>query len=151
LKWDRNGLTLELWEVELISTIIILFFYFLLIAPLFGSDPAVFDEKYVPNVVTGLATVAGILTAFVGFWIAHIYSNFEIKSKKFLFSRMTKMVAILFFGLLIVVFGLSTMVYGNPRASYAISLLGTAVTILVSIDVLVLLYYRGFEDSPDKE
>ena len=94
MKFDRHIATLSLKEAEIISIIAILALYFLIISLL--SLPT-FDEKYVPTVITGLATAAGILTAFVGFWSVYMFSKFKGESsKESLFSRMSHRLAVLF-------------------------------------------------------
>ena len=145
MKFDRHGGTLSLKEAEIISILAILALYFLIISLL--SLPT-FDEKYVPTVITGLATVAGILTAFVGFWSVYMFSKFkDERSNEFLVSRMPRMLIVLFLGLLIVVLGLVLMVYGNQQAAFAISLFGSALIIIVSIDVLLILGFSRYKET----
>lgn len=137
MNWDRFALTLRQAEV-LIALPVLLIIFLLLVA-----SAGIFNQSNVPNVVTGLAAVAGILTAFVGFWIVHLYSQeTDFGNKLFLFRRMVGMISVLFGGLFFVILGLVLMaVTSTLLVSFVFSVIGITIIVLVAVDVLLLLNY----------
>ena len=65
------------------------------------------QPEYVPNVVAGCATLSGILAAFTGFWLTHIYSNASEQTKKWLSKRIAVVVPLIGFSLTVVLGGLT--------------------------------------------
>jgi hypothetical protein len=140
LIWDRHGIVLSLRQAEVLVALPVLLTVFILLA---GSASNL-NEQWVPTTVTGLATVAGILTAFVGFWIVHLYSQeTAFDNKLFLFKRMVSMLSILFGGLIFVIIGLSLMAVSvkGLGASFVFSVIGITIIVLVAVDVLLLLNF----------
>jgi len=99
--------------------------------------------EYVPNAVSGLATMSGILTAFIGFWFTFVFSHASEQSKKFIGGwrgyRLVALVIALFIGLVSVIGGLSSLVQENYNA-FQITLAGTGIILTVLFDVAFLIF-----------
>ena len=100
--------------------------------------------EYVPNAVTGFATASGVLAAFTGFWLTHIYGNASQQTKKWLLKRIAVLVPLIGFCLLIVFGGLYQLVFGSIEQAMAEASLGTALLIVVDFEVSYMTFYRGF-------
>jgi uncharacterized membrane protein len=103
--------------------------------------------EYVPNAVTGLTTLSGILAAFSGFWLIHIYSTALEQTKKWLSKRIAVIVPLIGLCLLAISGSLSELVYGTlesamQRASFALLLM-----VLVDFEICFMTVYKAFGKS----
>jgi hypothetical protein len=93
--------------------------------------------EYIPNAVTGFTTLSGILTAFVGFWVARQHENpGDEETRKWMQERSITMITVIVVGLLIVAGGLSSLVYQSLEFALQLSILGTLMIIWAASDVL---------------
>lgn len=102
------------------------------------------QPEYVPNVVAGCATLSGILAAFTGFWLTHIYSNASEQTKKWLSKRIAVVVPLIGFSLTVVLGGLNGLVYDTAEIALRRALFGTDLILLVDFEVSFMTFYRGF-------
>jgi len=110
---------------------------------LFGTSP-IEKPQYVPNFVTGCTTLSGILSAFTGFWLSHIYSDSSEKTKKWLSKRIAFLVFLIGFSLISVFGGSNELLYGTVEASVRDVNLGMVLVLLVDFEVCFMTLYRGF-------
>lgn len=104
------------------------------------SFPAVHTE-FVPQAVTGLATVSGILVASIGFWLNHSLKDVETVPKKWLSVRFIVIILVILFGILSVVGSLTNLVYGDLNNSYHFSILGVSLIVMVLFEIMFFNLY----------
>ena len=143
MKFDRHGVELSLQEAERAAGLVIGFFFvFLSVAVTYAP---IYTDKFMGNIITGFATISGILTAFVGFWFSYILHSLEGNVKNEIKRKMPRLITILFTGLLSVILGLSMMIGEWSRGVYVISLFGVALTVFASMDVLIIMHFTNDE------
>lgn len=94
------------------------------------------NPTFVPSAVTGLTTVSGILTAFIGFWLSNEGKPADAYTKRVMAWRTIAVISILLFSLLLVVSGLAYLVYGSVESAFKLSICGTLFIMLVALDVI---------------
>lgn len=104
------------------------------------SLPTVHTE-FVPQAVTGLATVSGILVATIGFWLNHSLKDVETLPKKWLSVRFIVIILVILFGIISVVGSLTNMVYGDLNSSYHFSILGVSLIVMVLFEIMFFNFY----------
>ena len=116
-----------------------------------GLNTTVNLPQYVPNAVTGLATLSGIFTTFIGFWITYAYLHSNEQAKKYISGwknyRFALIIFFLFLGLLFILGSITQLVYGNYN-SFQTSLIGTSIILAVLFDVsmVILTNFILFKD-----
>jgi hypothetical protein len=109
----------------------------------FQSRPII-SPQYLPNAVTGFATLTGALAAFTGFWLTQIYTNTPEQTKKWLTKRIAIIVPIIGFSLFLVGGGINQLVYGSLEKAVNFSSSGLSVIVVVDLEVSFMTFYRGF-------
>jgi len=108
-----------------------------------ASSPTPTEPNFVPNAVTGLTTIAGVLTAFIGFWLIYAYSHVNDEaSKKWLSKRIKVVVLVIGFSLLFIVGSFTDLVYGRLESAYKTALFGTAMLMLVLNEIMFIFAFR---------
>ena len=93
---------------------------------------------FVPNAITGLTTLSGILTALTGFWLTHLYQNNAEPDKNWLKVRLVLSMFLLFISLASVMGALMRLAYAEVWLAYKYSIGGTIVILLLFADVFLL-------------
>jgi peptidoglycan biosynthesis protein MviN/MurJ (putative lipid II flippase) len=93
-------------------------------------------SDYVPTAMTGLTTLSGILSAFVGVWLSRQENPSDEKTRKWMKERSVSIIAVLVFGLLFVAGGLTSLVYQTLAFAFNVTVLGTLMIVWVVVDVL---------------
>jgi amino acid transporter len=107
------------------------------------ASPPTPDNNFVPNAVTAYTTLAGILTAFIGFWLTHAYSNLEDgETRKWMRRRMKATVLTVCFGLLFVMMSFNDLVYGRLESAHKTALFGTGLVLLAFAEVVFIVAFR---------
>jgi hypothetical protein len=127
-----------------IALIIVGIFFTLFI--IFDNSPLE-QPQYVSNFVTGCTTLSGILAAFTGFWLAHIYSNASEQTKKWLSKRIAVVVPLIGMSLISVLGGSNELLYGTVEAAVRDMNLGISLILMVDFEVCFMTLYRGFGDK----
>jgi predicted signal transduction protein with EAL and GGDEF domain len=99
--------------------------------------------EYVSNAVTGCATMTGVLSAFTGFWLTHIYTNTNAKTKEWLTKRIAIIVVMIGFSLLVILGSLNELVYGNTEIAMQRAIFGTSLILLVDLEVVFMALYKA--------
>jgi hypothetical protein len=118
---------------------IIIIFAIVIIAISIISQPI--QPQFIPYAVAGLATMSGVMTAFIGLWIIHIVPAEDELTKR-IFSKQKK--AIVFsvvIGIFVVIFGLNQLVYGMPEIGYNIVLAGTLIITCVLLVIMTMVVF----------
>jgi len=107
------------------------------------TNPLPLENNFVPNAVTGFTTMAGILAAFIGFWLTHAYSNLKDKeSRKWMGRRIKAIVIAVSLGLLFVVGASNDLAHGNLQGAYEFAMLGTTIIVVVLIEIMFIIVFR---------
>ena len=107
------------------------------------TDPLPLENNFVPNAVTALTTLAGILTAFIGFWLTHAYSNLkDEKSKKWMSKRIKAIVIAVGLSLIFVTGAPNDLAHGNLQSAYKSALLGTTIIVLALVEIIFIIVFR---------
>lgn len=107
------------------------------------ANPPPPENNFVPNAVTAYTTMTGILTAFVGFWLTHVYSNLkDPETRKWMSKRIKAIVLVVSIGLLFVMISLSDLVYGHLESAHKTALFGTGLVLLAFIEVIFIVAFR---------
>jgi hypothetical protein len=128
---------------------LIIFFFILILLSSMDKTPK--QEQYIPNAVTGLATVSSLLVASISFWLnrsIHEISQYPIK---WMSIRLMVIGVAIVFGILILMLGLSQLVYGTLGNAYDAALWGTLIIIFTFLEVLGLALWRELQVSNQPE
>jgi hypothetical protein len=99
------------------------------------------------NAVTGLVTISGIMTAFIGLWVSKLIPAKERATQKYFAYYKKITVFLTVFGILSVIFGLNQLVFGVPVTAYYIVLSGTLIITAVLISIMVFMVFFTEEDA----
>lgn len=127
----------------MIILLIILGFAAYLIAP-----RSVVNAEHVGNAVTGFTTSAGILAAFLGFWLAHLNSSASDLTKKWLQKRIAVIVPFIGLCLFIIFSGLYQLVFENFERAVNSSALGLLLLVFLVGEISYITFYQGFSKEP---
>ncbi len=94
---------------------------------------------YIPNAVTGLTTLSGILIAFIGLWLSRIYAQPQFEKKIWTIYRLLISIAVVFNGLIFVMIGVHQLVFGSLLLAYESALFGTMLMALLLFDTSVMM------------
>jgi len=101
------------------------------------------ENNFVPDAVTAYITMAGILTAFIGFWLTHAYSNLkDEETKKWMSKRIKVIVFVVGLGLIFVMGALGDLAYGRLESAYKTALFGTAMITLAVGEIMFIIGFR---------
>lgn len=110
---------------------------------------------YVPNAITGLTTLSGILTAFVGVWLSRQENPGDEETRKWMQERSVSIILVIVTGLLLVAGGLSSLVYQSLEFAFQVTMIGTLMVVWTVFDVLLFQVFscmpfdkRGKRVSP---
>jgi len=112
---------------------------------LFGisANPPPPENNFVPDAVTAYITMAGILTAFIGFWLTHAYSNLKDEEiKKWMSKRIKVIVLVVGLGLVFVMGALGDLVYERLESAYKTALFGTGMIVLAVGEIMFIIGFR---------
>lgn len=110
---------------------------------LIPNNPPPPENNFVPNAVTGYTTMAGILTAFIGFWLTHAYSNIKNEeTKKWMSKRVKAIVVVVGFGLLFIGGSFLDLVYGRLESAYKTALFGIAIIVVAFMEIMFIIAFR---------
>jgi len=110
---------------------------------LVSANPPPPENNFVPNAVTAFTTMAGVLTAFIGFWLTYAYSNLEDeKTKKWMSKRIKAIVLVVGVGLLFVMMSFNDLVYGRLESAHKTALLGTGIILLALMEIMFIIALR---------
>ena len=107
-------------------------------------------SDYVPTAITGLTTLSGILTAFVGFWLSRQENPEDEETRKWMKERSVTIILILVIGLLLVAGGLTSLVYQTLAFAFNVTLLGTLMIVWVVFDVLFFQVFTSMQFEKKK-
>lgn len=114
-----------------------------LLAFMVSANPPPPENNFVPNAVTAYTTMAGILTAFIGFWLSHVYSNLEDpETRKWVSKRIKAIVLVVSFGLLFVMMSFQDLVYGRLESAHKTALFGTGLVLLAFAEIIFIVTFR---------
>ncbi|MDR2203621.1 MAG: hypothetical protein LBE76_04920 [Nitrososphaerota archaeon] len=85
---------------------------------------------YVPSAVTGFTTISGIIIAFIGLLISHIYTQERTDRKIWTKYRFLMVIATVFMSMVFVIGGLVKLAEGNLILAYKLASIGILSTSL---------------------
>lgn len=98
------------------------------------------ENSYVPNAITSLTTLTGILAAFIGFWLTHAYSNpKDEESKKWMNGRIKVIVFLVSISLILVGTASTELAYGRLENAFKFANSGTIIVSLVLAEILYII------------
>jgi hypothetical protein len=110
---------------------------------LIPANPPLPENNFVPTAVTVYTTLAGILTAFIGFWLTHAYSNLKDEgSKKWMSKRIKAIVIVIGIGLIFIMSSSGDLVYGKLESAFKTALFGTAMILIALTEVMFIIAFR---------
>jgi hypothetical protein len=109
----------------------------------FGEPIIHFD--YIPNAITGLTTLSGILTALAGYWLSQIEKPKDKKTKRLAKERSVLIIMTLLSGLLLVAGSLTSLVYRPALFAFQISVLGTLIILWAVVDIMFYHVFSSLE------
>ena len=126
---------------EWIEIFLIIFSVLLLFGVLTNPPPP--ENNFVPNAVTAFTTMAGILTAFIGFWLTHAYSNLkDEETKKWMSKRIKAIVFVVGFGLIFIMLSFNDLVYGRLESAHKTALFGTGIILIALMEIMFIIVFR---------
>lgn len=129
-------------EIDLPEVIIIIVgSLWIIYAIFFASTPS--TMTYVPNVITSFATLSGILTAFIGFWLTQTYlSTKKVAEKKWIRARIKVIAIIIAYGQILIWISITRLLYEEFEYALIFGYSGTGLTMLSLIEVIYILAFR---------
>ena len=124
------------WIENLFGTILFIGIYMIY----FGSQPK--SYTYVPNVITGLSTLSGIITAFSIFWITYSQSNKSKKFKEHMQTRLLLIVGGIGGGLLWIWISYIDLLYSRLDIAWKENLFGSYIIVIAFIELIYLSILR---------
>ncbi len=112
-------------------------------------NPPIKNPDYVPNAITGLATMSGIMTAFTGYLITYIIERLTDTPKEWLSKRIIVVVFSMGIGLLFVMIGLSQLVFGSMETAYYGTMFGTILVILPFFEIMFMVIVKELTQITD--
>lgn len=110
---------------------------------LVSASPPPPENNFVPDAVTAFTTMAGVLTAFIGFWLTHAYSNLkDVETKKWMSKRIKAIVLVVGVGLIFVMGSFTDLVYGKLESAHKTALFGTAIIVLALVEIMFIIAFR---------
>lgn len=110
---------------------------------LISTNPPPPENNFVPNAVTAFTTMAGVLTAFIGFWLTHAYSNLkDEETKRWMSKRIKAIVLVVGVGLIFLMGSFSDLVYGRLESAYKTALFGTGIIVLALAEIMFIIAFR---------
>jgi protein-S-isoprenylcysteine O-methyltransferase Ste14 len=107
------------------------------------TNPPPPEINFVPSAVTAFTTFAGILTAFIGFWLTHAYSNLkDEETKKWMSKRIKAIVVVVVIGLIFVMMSFNALVYGWLESAHKTALFGTGIILLALVEIMFIIAFR---------
>lgn len=108
-------------------------------------SPSPSEDNFIPNAVTGLTTMLGILTGFIGFLLNYTYSNLKDNEiKKWLSKRIKAIVFVVCVGLTFAFGSFSDLVYGRLESAYKTASIGAGIIFLAFAEIMyVIAFKRG--------
>jgi hypothetical protein len=132
-----------------IELLILLGFVIALVLLLVDNSPK--QEQYIPNVISGLATLSSLLVASISFWLNRSTQG-NPEHLKTMRPRLILIGVTTTIGVIILIAGLIQMVYSTLEISFEAVLVGTLIIIFTFLEVLALAI--GIElqvfDQPDE-
>ena len=110
-------------------------------------NPPPENPQFIPDAMSGFATISGVLSALTGYLITYIIGHRGDTPKAWLSRRITIVIVVIAFGLLLVLSGFSQLVFGNIEQAYNIALVGTLLLILVFLEVMSMVFLREFDQT----
>lgn len=111
--------------------------------PFGASFPPLPESNFVPNAVPAFTTMAGVLAAFIGFWLTQAYSNVkDEKTKRWMNKRMKAIVVVVSFGLAFVMLSFYPLAYGHLESAYKTALFGTFMVLMALFEVMFIITFR---------
>jgi uncharacterized membrane protein len=141
----QNNVPFISLELAVVVIGVFLIFYSIFYSPTFKNP------VNIPNAVTGFATMTGILSAFTGFWINHLYANSDDKIKEWLNPRIGVIVFVVGLSLLCILGSLTSLVYRDAETAMKTAVFGTYLIFLVELEVVFLTVYKAFWKKNWKE
>ena len=87
--------------------------------------------------------MAGILTAFIGFWLTYAYSNLESgETKKWMSKRIKAILLVVGFGLIFTMLAFGDLVYDRLESAYKTALFGTGLILLAFAEIIFIVAFR---------
>jgi hypothetical protein len=130
--------------------LVIVLSVFLVIFVLFPGDQN--HPEFIPNAISGLTTMSGILTAFVGYWLVHFFNSTDGKNKILFKRRLVVIIISIFIGLLAVVSSSLYLVYENSEGAFTLAISGLAIILCTVIEIFLIilaLYFPQMQLSLD--
>jgi len=115
----------------------------IILLPLILLNPPPPENNFVPNAVTAFTTMAGIITAFIGFWLTHAYSNVkDEETKKWMSKRIKVIVYVVSVGLVFVMGSSNCLVYGWLESAHKLALFGTGIILVALMEIMSIIAFR---------
>jgi hypothetical protein len=136
---------MRFWYFELV------FFGLFLFLIIFSSspNPQLDNPEYVPDAVTGIATIGGTITAFTGYLLSHLLKRIKDTPKKWIGKRVVVIVILLGFGLIFLMFGFQELVYGSLQGAYNGATFGVVLILLAFFEVMFMIFVSEIEQLTD--
>lgn len=120
----------------------ILFTFAVMLTILYWFDTRPINTIYIPNAVTGLATLSGILVVSIGFWLNYIMQGKTDFEEKWLGKRILVIVLLIALGLVLILDSVVGLVRKSLFESYTFAIFGTFIIILVLLEVIFLVVWK---------
>ena len=131
-------------RADLLSIVIILLFLLYIIGSSYGRPT---NSNALTFAVTGLVTISGVMTAFIGLWVSKMIPAKNELSRKLIPYYKRIIVFFTVFGILSVIFGLNQLVFRVPVTAYYIVLSGTLIITAMLISIMVLVVFFTGDDA----
>jgi len=105
-------------------------------------NPSYENPDTVPDAVSGLVTMSGIMTAFTGYLLTYLIPRIPDTPKAWISKRIIAVLISMIVGLLSVILGLSELVFGSLKESYNSALFGTFLLMVASFEVFFMVLFR---------
>jgi hypothetical protein len=103
--------------------------------------------EYVPNAVTGFTTISGIIIAFVGLLVFHMYTQERADRKIWTNMRFLMVIATVFASIMFVIGGLVQLANGELIWAYNLASIGTISTFFLFFDVAIMMFVDLMKDE----
>jgi len=106
--------------------------------------PPLPEDNFVPNAVTAFTTMAGVLAAFIGFWLTYFYTNLkDEETKKWMSKRIKVIVVVVCFGLGVVMLSFRDLAYGHLETAYKTATFGTFMVLMSLWEIMFIIAFRN--------
>ena len=129
---------------DLIEVIVIGYVLIFGVGLILSNSPS--NYTFVPNVVTGLSTLSGVLSAFGLYWLSQKFANKKTSRKDLSWYRIRLIVTLIFLGFIFLTISYSDLLFGNLNLSWREAFMGTDFIILALFDIIYIsLFKEGFK------